>query len=262
MQEQLVVNQRGQLARMQLVGGANAHGGGGTLAGVGIFFQQDEHSEVYVSDIVPDSPAEACGVIHPDDVLVRIGHAFSIAPSHTLEEIRSRILGPAGTAVLMTFRRPGGRFGTAPRSEEFTYEVELVRRKPGAALEGVPAQADDAYSEVLRLREELRTLQERRHVSPRIDSDVRLGQLETELSNKMDGIKRFEHLLLTAQQKAEDISAAKTSSERRIQELLQDNERLLSRERERSVALKELQVLISPLPHSRNALPCLCVLAC
>ena len=103
-----------------------------------------------------------------------IGHAFSIAPSHTLEEIRSRILGPAGTAVLMTFRRPGGRFGTAPRSEEFTYEVELVRRKPGAAVEGVPAQADDAYSEVLRLREELRTLQERRHVSPRIDIDVRI----------------------------------------------------------------------------------------
>ena len=154
------------------------------------------------------------------------------------------------------------RFGTAPRSEEFTYEVELVRRKPGAAVEGVPAQADHAYSEVLRLREELRMLQERRHVSPRIDSDVRLGQLQTELSNKMDGIKRFEHLLLTAQQKAEDISAAKTSSERRIQELLEDNERLLSRERERSVALKELQVLISPLPHSQDALACLCVLAC
>ena len=105
-------------------------------------------------------------------------------------------------------------------------------------------------------------LQERRHVSPRIDSDVRLGQLQTDLSNKMDGIKRFEHLLLTAQQKAEDISAAKTSSERRIQELLEDNERLLSRERERSVALKELQVLISPLPHSQDALACLCVLAC
>ena len=93
-------------------------------------------------------------------------------------------------------------------------------------------------------------------MSPRIDSEVRLGQLETELSNKMDGIKRFEHLLLTAQQKAEGISAAKTSSERRIQELLEDNERLLSRERERSVALKELQVHTSPLPHSRYALGC------
>lgn len=42
---------------------------GKPLAGVGIFFQTDENDRPCVADIVPDSSAEACGVIYRDDIL-------------------------------------------------------------------------------------------------------------------------------------------------------------------------------------------------
>jgi len=93
--------------------------------------KQDAGEAVYVADIVPDSSAEACGQIQRDDILQAIGN-MEIVPGHTLEEVRSRILGPVGTTVTMSFRRPGGQYGTGPMNEFAFYDVELIRGKPGS----------------------------------------------------------------------------------------------------------------------------------
>eukprot|EP00802_Teleaulax_amphioxeia_P012988 Tamp_13035.p1 GENE.Tamp_13035~~Tamp_13035.p1 ORF type:complete len:526 (+),score=102.74 Tamp_13035:73-1578(+) len=256
----LVLNQMGQVSKLQTVGGGldsnfATTDKGQTVAGVGIFFQQDAGATVYVADIVPDSSAEACGRIQRDDILHSIGN-MEIFPGHTLEEVRSRILGPLGTTVRMSFRRPGGQYGTGPRNEMHFFDVELERGRPGtvglqrtaAAMQRSapppPPPQQDAYAEVMELRQELLSLQRTsRGESSSMQelNDPRVASLEADLTAKMQEIKRFEEVLMEAQMTANQLDKEKLDLEMKITEVQLDNERMISRERERTAALQDLQ---------------------
>ena len=63
-----------------------------SLAGVGIFFQQDsDTNEVFVKTIVKGGAADRSGVLRVGDVVVRVDH--DNVEGQPLSSLRSRILG-------------------------------------------------------------------------------------------------------------------------------------------------------------------------
>jgi len=129
--EDTVINHHGQVAKLKTVGPkldekltVTDHRTGERMAGVGIFFQQETDSWIYVASIVPNSSADRCGLIKPDDELVRVDNV-EISPHESLEDVRTLILGPPGSYVSLFFRRAGGRGGMG--GDYFFYDVELMR---------------------------------------------------------------------------------------------------------------------------------------
>ena len=93
-----------------------------SLAGVGIFFQQDsETNEVFVKTIVKGGAADRSGVLRVGDVVVRVDH--DNVEGQPLSTLRSRILGGQGTYVTLGFRRREGM-------EVTYYDVPLMRGSP------------------------------------------------------------------------------------------------------------------------------------
>lgn len=72
-------------------------------AGVGIFFQQEQASWVYVASIVPNSSADRCGLIRADDELIQVD-TVKITTAETLADVRLLVLGPPGSYVALSFR--------------------------------------------------------------------------------------------------------------------------------------------------------------
>jgi len=93
-----------------------------SLAGVGIFFQQDsDTNEVFVKTIVTGGSADRSGVIRVSDVVVRVDH--DNVEGQPLSTLRSRILGRQGSYVTLGFRRKDGM-------ETTYYDVPLMRGSP------------------------------------------------------------------------------------------------------------------------------------
>eukprot|EP00290_Baffinella_frigidus_P008411 CAMPEP_0180137808 /NCGR_PEP_ID=MMETSP0986-20121125/12469_1 /TAXON_ID=697907 /ORGANISM="non described non described, Strain CCMP2293" /LENGTH=410 /DNA_ID=CAMNT_0022079413 /DNA_START=56 /DNA_END=1288 /DNA_ORIENTATION=+ len=94
----------------------------GSLAGVGIFFQQDsDTNEVFVKTIVKGGSADRSGVLRVGDVVVRVDH--DDVEGQPLSTLRSRILGNQGSYVTLGFRRREG-------AETTYYDVPLMRGSP------------------------------------------------------------------------------------------------------------------------------------
>ncbi len=81
---------------------------------------------IYVSSMVPNGSAERDGRIREDDELVGI-NSISVDHQTTLEELRSLILGPTGTFVMLSLRRPSGMNGDRVREDYWYFDVELQR---------------------------------------------------------------------------------------------------------------------------------------
>jgi hypothetical protein len=81
---------------------------------------------IYVASMVPNGSAERDGRIREDDELVGI-NSISVDHQTTLEELRSLILGPTGTFVMLSLRRPGGMNGDSVREDYWYFDVELQR---------------------------------------------------------------------------------------------------------------------------------------
>jgi len=93
-----------------------------SLAGVGIFFQQDsDTNEVFVKTIVKGGSADRSGVLRVGDVVVRVDH--DNVEGQPLSTLRSRILGSQGSYVTLGFRRREG-------TETTYYDVPLMRGSP------------------------------------------------------------------------------------------------------------------------------------
>jgi hypothetical protein len=93
-----------------------------SLAGVGIFFQQDsDTNEIFVKTIVKGGSADRSGVLRVGDVVVRVDHEG--VEGQPLSTLRSQILGAQGTYVTLGFRRREG-------SETTYYDVPLMRGSP------------------------------------------------------------------------------------------------------------------------------------
>ena len=103
---------------------ASAAAGAGppSLAGVGIFFQQDsDTNEIFVKTIVKGGSADRSGVLRVGDVVVQVDQAN--VEGQPLAMLRSRILGPQGAYVSLGFRRREG-------TETTLYDVALMRGSP------------------------------------------------------------------------------------------------------------------------------------
>ena len=89
------------------------------LAGVGIFFKQNESKHPVVESLLPTGSAERAGGVEVGDVLIKVGNV--LCERLSMERIRSLVCGPIGSYVSMAFRRQGldGSF--------FYYEIQLVR---------------------------------------------------------------------------------------------------------------------------------------
>jgi hypothetical protein len=81
---------------------------------------------IYVASMVSNGSAQRDGRIREDDELVGI-NSVSVDHQTTLEELRSLILGPAGTFVMLSLRRPGGMNGDSVREDYWYFDVELQR---------------------------------------------------------------------------------------------------------------------------------------
>ena len=101
-------------------------------SGIGIFFQLEALSRVYVSELTSDSPAGKSGRIAVGDVLLSVDGwdlSYGIPENHLLHDMESllqlvqdRVLGPPGSVVKLTFER------TKPCQEQ--YQITLKRYVP------------------------------------------------------------------------------------------------------------------------------------
>ena len=129
------MTQDGQFKQLQTVGAAPRPG----QAGVGIFFQHEKGKHIYVASMVPAGMASRDGRIRVDDELVGINN-YAIDTRSSLESVRDLVLGPVGTYLSLSFRRPGGFDGTGDRNNYWYFDVELERSE--ANPEGrMPSQA-------------------------------------------------------------------------------------------------------------------------
>ena len=111
--------------------------------GVGIGFQDDIGGNIFVSSLAARGPAFRCRQIQVGDVLVRINGAD--ITSKSAQELGPFLVGPAGSEVLLQFRR---RRGTAWNYNEFT--VHLIREwvLPPRSLAQAQVTSSSATSEV------------------------------------------------------------------------------------------------------------------
>ena len=72
----------------------------------GILFHFDPSYGIYVANLVVNSPAHRCGAILLGDCLAAVDGA-PLPPAATLDLVSRLVLGPAGTHVTLSFRRPG-----------------------------------------------------------------------------------------------------------------------------------------------------------
>jgi C-terminal processing protease CtpA/Prc len=112
------------------------------VCGVGLFIDYSKNGRSFtVRDIVPGSPAAACGLISVHDHFLKIGgvsvkHSFS-----TLEDVVDSIRGIEGTQVSLQFRK-----GSGPNAKSI-YEVTLKRGPSVIAQESVAIQIGDACAQ-------------------------------------------------------------------------------------------------------------------
>ena len=112
------------------------------VCGVGLFIDYSKNgSSLTVRDIVPGSPAAACGLISVHDHLLKIGgvsvkHSFS-----NLEDVVDSIRGIEGTQVSLQFRK-----GSGPNAKSI-YEVTLKRGPNVTAQQSVAIQIGDVHSQ-------------------------------------------------------------------------------------------------------------------
>jgi hypothetical protein len=89
--------------------------------GVGINFRITESGELEIESLSPHLPAERCSKLRAGDQLMRVDGRF--VRGHTASHIATRVLGPAGTIVELSFKRVQG-------PAVLTVNVALVRETP------------------------------------------------------------------------------------------------------------------------------------
>jgi hypothetical protein len=89
--------------------------------GVGINFRITESGELEIESLSPHLPAERCSKLRAGDQLMRVDGRF--VRGHTASHIATRVLGPAGTIVELSFKRVQG-------PAVMTVNVALVRETP------------------------------------------------------------------------------------------------------------------------------------
>lgn len=88
----------------------------GTFVGIGVQLGNESDSFV-IADVIPDTPAEEAGLQRGDEILAVDGTATKGKP---IDEVISRVRGPAGESVTLTIKRAG-------RAKPF--DVKIVRRQ-------------------------------------------------------------------------------------------------------------------------------------
>ena len=123
---------------------------GEMLTGVGLFLKRTVAGQVVVGSTVPNSASARSRAIRAGDELTHIDGQVITAGS-SLDEARSRVMGPRGTEVTIGLRRPArpwnknslqndGQCQEALAVGEATeYEVRLVRGNVGADASYVPS---------------------------------------------------------------------------------------------------------------------------
>lgn len=112
------------------------------VCGVGLFIDYSKNgSSLTVRDIVPGSPAAACGLISVHDHLLKVGgdsvkHSFS-----TLEDVVDSIRGIEGTQVSLQFRK-----GSGPNAKSI-FEVTLKRGPNVIAQQSAAIRFGDIHSQ-------------------------------------------------------------------------------------------------------------------
>lgn len=89
--------------------------------GVGINFRITEGGDLEIESLSPHLPAERCSKLRAGDQLMRVDGSF--VRGHTAMQIATRVLGPAGTIVELSFKRVQG-------PAVLTVNVALVRQTP------------------------------------------------------------------------------------------------------------------------------------
>jgi C-terminal processing protease CtpA/Prc len=112
------------------------------VCGVGLFMDYSKNgSSLTVRDIVPGSPAAACGLISIHDHLLKVGR-FSVKHSFsTLEDVVDSIRGIEGTQVSLQFRK-----GSGPNARSI-FEVNLKRGPNVIAQQSAAIQIGDIHSQ-------------------------------------------------------------------------------------------------------------------
>eukprot|EP00285_Hemiselmis_virescens_P006573 CAMPEP_0173379516 /NCGR_PEP_ID=MMETSP1356-20130122/2424_1 /TAXON_ID=77927 ORGANISM="Hemiselmis virescens, Strain PCC157" /NCGR_SAMPLE_ID=MMETSP1356 /ASSEMBLY_ACC=CAM_ASM_000847 /LENGTH=497 /DNA_ID=CAMNT_0014332861 /DNA_START=76 /DNA_END=1569 /DNA_ORIENTATION=+ len=243
-----VMNQQGQVARLTTIGvplndklEVYDASTGETQAGVGIFFQQEAASWIYVASVVPNSSADRCGLIRGDDELVQVD-SVKVTSHESLADVRMLILGRPGSFVALSFRRAGGQYGNGPRGDYYYYDVELMRGSVDFIQMQQEAMLRPDYTqyelEIGRLRDEIDAL---RHQQDSVPDDPRVAPLEDELKARMDDLRRFEQMLVRSQERTKEAERAQAEARESLQRLKEENEKLVARETEHSRVYDDLQ---------------------
>jgi hypothetical protein len=97
---------------------------GQVQSGVGMLLQHEPRFGIYVASLTPKGPADECGKIKIDDVLLTID-GYTIQPTDSLANVQRLVLGRPGTSVTLSFER---RPTLQQYNNAIQYTTNLVRK--------------------------------------------------------------------------------------------------------------------------------------
>ena len=97
---------------------------GQVQSGVGMLLQHEPRFGIYVASLTPKGPADECGKIKIDDVLLTID-GYTIQSTDSLASVQRLVLGRPGTSVTLSFER---RPTLQQYNNTIQYTTNLVRK--------------------------------------------------------------------------------------------------------------------------------------
>ena len=234
--------QDGSYRHLQVVSGKPVERG---KAGVGIFFQQEaSEPNIYVASMVPGGSALRNGRIRIGDELVGIQN-YPISPQTSLEDLRKHILGPAGSFVLLSLRRPGGVNGTGARNDYWYFEVELQRLDPKENKLNDPVQrksvqraahALDYSEEISILHQQLDMARDKQQRS----EGPEIARLRQEVQEREQDLQSIEAMYQRAREKLNHAQLEEAEVLQQLTKIQEESSRLSKLDRDRSARFEEL----------------------
>ena len=124
---------------------------GQVQSGVGMLLQHEPRFGIYVASLTPKGPADECGKIKIDDVLLTID-GYTIQSTDSLASVQRLVLGRPGTSVTLSFER---RPTLQQYNNAIQYTTHLVRKNNCDPLRNILAEAQ---KEITKLRQENQSL--------------------------------------------------------------------------------------------------------
>lgn len=214
-----------------------------SVAGVGIFFQQEGDGSVFVKTIVNGGSAEREGSVRVGDLIVAVDDRDVVG--EPLATLRGLILGPQGSLVTLAFER-----GDGPDAQQFDCRLMRGTAEFLAGISASRGMEDDVDEARLQLRQALGHCAQDREELERLRkmllqereaAQVREQEMEQVQASNAEESHRLNEVLRKAEQARREAEIKLHPLQQREADLAEELNRQKEKERLRKEYIEELK---------------------